>query len=105
VFLKFRKGGKGVATAAGVFFALAPLPMLATFVLFVAVVLATGYVSLGSLASAVLLPTLLFLTQGAGSPLFLVSLVIAAFVFWTHRANIARLRRGEEHRFGKRGRA
>jgi acyl phosphate:glycerol-3-phosphate acyltransferase len=105
VFLKFRKGGKGVATAAGVFFAIAPLPMLATFVLFVAVVLATGYVSLGSLASAVLLPTLLLLTQGPGSPLFLVSLVIAAFVFWTHRANIGRLRRGEEHRFGKRGRA
>jgi glycerol-3-phosphate acyltransferase PlsY len=105
VFLRFRKGGKGVATAAGVFFALAPLPMLATFILFVAVVLATGYVSLGSLASAVLLPTLLLLTQGPGSPLFLVSLVIAAFVFWTHRANIGRLRRGEEHRFGKRGRA
>jgi acyl phosphate:glycerol-3-phosphate acyltransferase len=105
VFLKFRKGGKGVATAAGVFFALAPLPMVATFALFVAVVLATGYVSLGSLLSAVLLPALLFITQGADSPLFLVSLVIATFVFWTHRANIGRLRRGEEHRFGKRDRA
>jgi glycerol-3-phosphate acyltransferase PlsY len=104
VFLKFRKGGKGVATAAGVFFALAPLPMVATFAVFVAVVLATGYVSLGSLLSAVLLPTLLFITQGA-SPLFIVSLVIAVFVFWTHRANIGRLRRGEEHRFGKRDRA
>jgi glycerol-3-phosphate acyltransferase PlsY len=104
VFLKFRKGGKGVATAAGVFFALAPLPMVAAFAVFVAVVLATGYVSLGSLVSAVLLPTLLFITQGADSPLFLVSLVVAAFVFWTHRANIGRLRRGEEHRFGKRGR-
>ena len=69
-----------------------------------AIVLATGYVSLGSLVSAVLLPTLLLLTQGAESPLFLVSLVVAAFVFWTHRANIGRLRRGEEHRFGKRGR-
>jgi glycerol-3-phosphate acyltransferase PlsY len=104
VFLKFRKGGKGVATAAGVFFALAPLPMLATFALFVAVVLATGYVSLGSLLSAVVLPTLLVVTQGAGSPLFIVSLAVATFVFWTHRANIGRLRRGEEHRFGKRSR-
>jgi glycerol-3-phosphate acyltransferase PlsY len=104
IFLKFRKGGKGVATAAGVFFALAPVPMAATFVVFVAVVLATGYVSLGSLLSAVLLPTLLAITQGADSALFIVSLVIATFVFWTHRANIARLRRGEEHRFGKRGR-
>jgi glycerol-3-phosphate acyltransferase PlsY len=105
LFFAFRKGGKGVATAAGVFFALAPVPMLCAFLLFVAIVLATGYVSLGSLVSAVLLPTLLLATKGAGSPLFLVSLAIALFVFWTHRANIGRLRRGEEHRFGKRGRA
>lgn len=105
LFLKFRKGGKGVATAAGVFFALAPVPMLATFALFVAVVLGSGYVSLGSLLSAALLPALLLATQGPRAPLFLVSVAVAAFVFWTHRANIGRLRRGEEHRFGKRGRA
>lgn len=105
VFLRFARGGKGVATASGVFFALAPIPMAATFLLFVAVVLATGYVSLGSLISAMLLPSILLATQGVRSPLFLVSLVIALFVFWTHRANIGRLRRGEEHRFGKRGRA
>ena len=105
LFLRFRKGGKGVATAAGVFFALAPVPMLVSFALFVAVVLATGYVSMGSLLSAIVLPSLLLYTQGAQSPLFLVSVVIATFVFWTHRSNIGRLRRGEEHRFGKRGRA
>ena len=105
LFLKFRKGGKGVATAAGVFFALAPLPMLAAFAVFVAVVLATGYVSLGSLLSALVLPALLLVTQGARAPLFIVSVLVATFVYWTHRANIGRLRRGEEHRFGKRGRA
>ncbi len=105
VFLRFRKGGKGVATASGVFLALAPIPMLVTFAIFVTVVLATGYVSLGSLLCAVVLPSLLAVTEGGGSPIFLVSLVVAAFVFWTHRANIGRLRRGEEHRFGKRGRA
>jgi glycerol-3-phosphate acyltransferase PlsY len=105
VFLKFGKGGKGVATASGVFFALAPVPMLVSFGVFVAVVLASGYVSLGSLVSAVLLTTLLGVTLGIHAPLFLVSLVIAVFVFWTHRANIGRLRRGEEHRFGKRDRA
>ena len=103
VFLKFRKGGKGVATAAGVFFALAPIPMLISFGVFVAVVLATGYVSLGSLISAVVLPALLAITAGPGSTLFVVSAIIATFVFWTHRANIGRLRRGEENRFGKRG--
>jgi acyl phosphate:glycerol-3-phosphate acyltransferase len=79
--------------------------MLVTFAVFVAIVFATGYVSLGSLASAVLLPALLVVMLGASSPLFLVSAVVAAFVFWTHRANIRRLRRGEEHRFGKRGAA
>ena len=105
VFLKFAKGGKGVATSCGVFLALAPLQMLVSLAAFVAVVLASGYVSLGSLISAVVLTTLLAITLGANSPLFIVSAIIAAFVFWTHRANIGRLRRGEEHRFGKRGRA
>jgi acyl phosphate:glycerol-3-phosphate acyltransferase len=102
LFLGFRKSGKGVATAAGVFFALAPLPMLVTFLLFVAIVLGSGYVSLGSLVSAVVLPALLLATRGVASPVFLASLLIALFVFWTHRANIGRLRRGEEHRFGRR---
>ena len=105
LFLKFGKGGKGVATAAGVFLALAPVPMLVSFGVFVAVVLASGYVSLGSLISAVVLATLLGITSGVRAPLFAVSVVIATFVFWTHRANIGRLRRGEENRFGKRGRA
>jgi len=103
LFLKLRKGGKGVATAAGVFFALAPIPMAVTFAVFVVVVLASGYVSLGSMLSAIVLPTLLLVTLGARSPLFLVSVVIAVFVFWTHRSNIGRLRRGEEHRFGRGG--
>lgn len=105
LFLKFGKGGKGVATAAGVFFALAPVPMLISFTVFIGVVLASGYVSLGSLVSAVVLPVMLVITLGVSSPLSLVSALIAAFVFWTHRANIGRLRRGEEHRFGRRGRA
>ena len=106
LFLKFGKGGKGVATAAGVFLALAPVPMLISFAVFVGLVLATGYVSLGSLVSAIVLPVLLAVTEadGARSPKFIVGAVIAAFVFWTHRANIGRLRRGEENRFGKRGR-
>jgi len=105
IFLGLRKGGKGVATAAGVFFALAPIPMAITFAVFVGVVLGTGYVSLGSLISAIVLPGLLLVTLGPKTPLFIVSVIIALFVFWTHRTNIGRLRRGEEHRFGKRDRA
>jgi acyl phosphate:glycerol-3-phosphate acyltransferase len=101
IFLRFGKGGKGVATATGVFFALAPLPMLAALALFGVVVLASGYVSLGSLTAAIVLPALLFATEGMRSPVFQISVVLAAFVFWTHRANIRRLRRGEEYRFGR----
>jgi len=103
LFLGFRKGGKGVATAAGVFFALAPVPMAVAFGVFVAVVLLSGYVSLGSLTAAVALVLCLFVLQGSNDPVFGVAAAVACFVFWTHRANIGRLRRGEEHRFGRRG--
>jgi glycerol-3-phosphate acyltransferase PlsY len=104
VFLLGRGGGKGVATAGGVFFALAPYATLAALVVFVAALTATGYVSLGSLLAATALPAVLLFTQGARSPVFAASVVIALFVWWTHRANVGRLRRGEESRFGRRGR-
>ena len=101
IFLLWKGGGKGVATASGVFFALAPWAMAAAFLSFVAVVYATGYVSVGSLTGALVLALVLLLTYGARSPLFVVGALVAAFVFWSHRANIGRLRRGEEHRFGR----
>lgn len=101
VFLGFGKGGKGVATSAGVFIALAPVAMAITLAVFAGVVLASGYVSLGSLTAAVVLVGVLAVTHGVRSPLFLLAVALGVFVFWTHRANIARLRRGEEHRFGR----
>jgi glycerol-3-phosphate acyltransferase PlsY len=101
VFLLFGKGGKGVATACGVFLALAPVQTLLTLVIFVVVVLASGYVSLASLTGAIALPVLLGSSVGVRSPLFVVALLTAVFVFWTHRANIQRLRLGTEYRFGK----
>jgi len=103
IFLGLSKGGKGVATAAGVFLALAPLQTLLVLLVFGVVLWSSGYVSLGSLTSAAVLPVLLWLTVGARSPLFVISVLVAVFVFWTHRANIQRLRSGQEHRFGKRG--
>jgi glycerol-3-phosphate acyltransferase PlsY len=101
VYLGFGKGGKGVATAAGVFLALAPLQTLLTLLVFAVVLFSSGYVSLGSLTAGLILPVLLGLSVGVRSPVFMISVLIAAFVFWTHRANIARLRKGEEHRFGQ----
>jgi acyl phosphate:glycerol-3-phosphate acyltransferase len=101
VFLLWRGGGKGVATAAGAFMSLAPIPSVIALVVFMTVLLVYGYVSLGSLSAALVLPMVIAFREGWHSPLFLVSAVVAAFVFWTHRANIGRLRRGEEPRFGK----
>ena len=105
IFLLWKGGGKGVATAGGVFLALAPIPALASMLTFILVVFLTGYVSVASLTAAVVLPVVLGAIGGVHSPLFIVSVIIAVFVFWTHRANIGRLRRGEEHRFGKKARA
>jgi acyl phosphate:glycerol-3-phosphate acyltransferase len=101
IFLLMKGGGKGVATAAGVFLALAPAEMGIAVAVWLAVVLVSGYVSLGSLVAAAVLAILLVIMEGFRSPVAIVGLVLAAFVFFTHRANIGRLRRGEEHRFGK----
>jgi glycerol-3-phosphate acyltransferase PlsY len=101
LWLGFSKGGKGVATAGGVFLALAPVETGLALAAFAVTLLASGYVSLGSMIAAVLLPVLLLIRDGV-SPLFVVCALIAIFVFWTHRANIERLRQGTENRFGKR---
>jgi len=105
IYLMFGRGGKGVATAGGVFLALAPIQTILALLIFAVVLLSSGFVSLGSLTSATVLPILLGVTVGVRSPLFAISLVVALFVFWTHRANIVRLRNGEEHRFCKAGTA
>jgi glycerol-3-phosphate acyltransferase PlsY len=102
IFLLGRGGGKGVATASGVFLALAFVPMLVAEVLWIVTFYFTRYVSLASLVGAAVLPiAILILARDPRSPVFIASVIIASFVFWTHRANIGRLRRGEEHRFVK----
>ncbi len=103
VWLRFGKGGKGVATACGVFLALTPIPTLFALAVFAATFAATGYVSLGSLAAAGALPVFVAAAEGGVTPMFGVSVLIALFVFWTHRPNMGRLRHGEEHRFTKMG--
>ncbi len=101
VFLLWQGGGKGVATAAGIFLAVIPVPLLGTFALFALTSVLSGYVSVGSLAAAVVFPVWVWWVQG-GSPVFFTALVVGVFVWWTHRANIARLRAGTEGRvFGE----
>jgi glycerol-3-phosphate acyltransferase PlsY len=100
VFLLWKGGGKGVATATGVFLVLVPAPMLATVVICIAVVWYSAFMSLGSMTAAVLFPLLVFLDRGV-SPILWGALVVAAFIVWTHRTNIVRLRNGTEPRLFK----
>src|SRR5665647_269386 len=95
VFLLWKGGGKGVATAGGVFLALAPIPSLISIAVWALVLYLSGYVSLASLASAVTLTVAVTIMYGVTSPIAIACAVITVFVFWTHRANIGRLRRGE----------
>ncbi|MHB1310901.1 MAG: glycerol-3-phosphate 1-O-acyltransferase PlsY [Gemmatimonadaceae bacterium] len=101
VFLLWRGGGKGVATAAGIFLALAPLPLGIALLAFVLVLWRTGYVSAGSLSGGVVLVVALLWLEGWRSPVTLIGVLVCAFVFWSHRANITRLRNGTEHRFSR----
>lgn len=96
IFLLFNGGGKGVATASGVFFALTPLATFASLAFFLLLLFTTRTMSLASLTGAAVLPIGVGLTHGVRSLVFGVSLGVAVFVYWTHRANIGRLRRGEE---------
>jgi glycerol-3-phosphate acyltransferase PlsY len=100
VYLRGKGGGKGVATAAGVFLGIAWLPATIAFLVWLLVFLVWRYVSLASLVAAAVLPLAFWAT---GWPVrdivFGMSVALAAFVFYTHRANIGRLWRGEEHNF------
>jgi glycerol-3-phosphate acyltransferase PlsY len=98
VFLLWKGGGKGVATAAGVFAVLAPFAVLWTTVICAAVVAYTGYMSMGSIAAALTFPAFVWITVGTSSPLFATSFVVCLFIVWTHRSNLGRLRAGTEQR-------
>jgi len=97
------KGGKGVATAAGVFLALSPFAMLSALAVFILVVMFWRYVSLGSLAAAAAIPLLMyFLWAPHHAPPLVVtfgSLAISGLVIYKHDANMQRLIEGTEAKF------
>ena len=96
VFLKF-KGGKGVATALGIYLGIAPLAVLIDAVIFFGVVLKWRYISLGSLTAAALMPILIAILTG--SKFYLdASLIIAGLIYYRHHGNIQRLLAGSENR-------
>jgi acyl phosphate:glycerol-3-phosphate acyltransferase len=98
LFLKFERGGKTVATAAGVFFAVAPLVGLTALAIWLVVFVVFRYASLASMVAGVAMPLVAF-AYGEPWPTVTFAAIAAAAVILLHRPNIARLRRGEEHRF------
>lgn len=102
VFVRF-KGGKGVATAAGVMLGLTPLALAVCGIVWGLLVLLTGYVSLASIAAAATLPIAVYLLERPTTPeLLWIDAAVAAGVILLHRRNIQRLLRGTENRFGRR---
>ena len=101
VWLGFR-GGKGVATACGVFLLLAPTATVSALFIFTASVWTTKYISLGSILATAALPPIAY-WSGRSTPVVLVGLAAALLIVFRHRSNLARLFAGTEHRFGRRG--
>jgi len=100
VWLRFR-GGKGVATACGVFTILTPLAIAPALAIFAAVVWLTKYVSLGSLLASIALPALAY-ALGSPAPAVLAALGASAIIVFRHRSNVLRLRTRTERRLGER---
>ncbi len=105
VFAKFR-GGKGVATIAGMIIALYPVAVLFCLFVFMVTLIIWGYVSLASIAASLILPIIVHFYSifGLLPPLTSIkffSLIIPLFVLYTHRSNVRRLLDGSENRFEK----
>lgn len=102
------KGGKGIATSAGVIIALAPAAILILIIAWFVIFKVSRYVSVASIGVAALLPPIILwgswhhgkIADGTwNKPLFIFSVVIAALAIWKHRANVKRLMNGTENRF------
>ncbi len=96
IYLGFR-GGKGVATALGLFLALKPIVIPILLIVFMLVLLKWRYVSLGSLVGTALMPVLL-LILGSPAAYTVVSFIVALIIFYKHRDNIKRLLAGKENK-------
>jgi len=99
-WLKF-KGGKGIATTAGVYLALAPLPLGIAFAIFALALLATRYMSVASISGAVALPAAVWILMPQNLLLGIVTTALGLLAIYRHKANIQRLIAGTENRIGK----
>jgi len=95
------KGGKGIATTAGVYLALAPWALLVALVVFILAILLTKYVSVGSIAGAIALPVTVWVMTPQNIFLGIVTTALGALAIYKHKANIQRLIAGTENRLGQ----
>ncbi len=102
LFLGFH-GGKAVACFIGVFLFLAPLAFLVITIVFVAAVAISRHISLGSILGAVAFPPVYWAIHHPPEPLLLSATASALLILYRHRANIDRLRRGQESVFSFKG--
>jgi glycerol-3-phosphate acyltransferase PlsY len=101
VWYEFR-GGKGAATAVGVFAALEPVLVLPLLVVWIGVIVVTGYVGLGTMLAAATAAIVVAVRHAGSDPAFvLFAFALAGLIVYTHRSNVARLRAGTEHRVEK----
>jgi glycerol-3-phosphate acyltransferase PlsY len=98
-FLVGFKGGKAVASYVGAFAFLTPLPLLATTILFVAIVAVTRYISLASIIGAGLMPLGVWLIMHPPWPVTAAAVVAGVFIIYRHQSNIQRIRAGNENQF------
>lgn len=102
-WLKF-KGGKGIATTAGTMLPLVPIALLVAVILWILLFKVTRYVSVGSIAAALVIPLVEFIRapfSGFNWPVLIYCLMLCALAIWKHRGNIKRLMDGTEARFSK----
>jgi acyl phosphate:glycerol-3-phosphate acyltransferase len=100
IWLRFR-GGKGVATACGVFSILTPLAVGPTLAVFLGAVWMTRYISVGSILASVALPPIAYAT-GSPAPVLAAAVAASALILIRHRTNLARVLAGTEQRIGLR---
>lgn len=94
------KGGKGVATLAGMALGLFPLAFLSSLMVFILTIMITKYVSLGSMLAAISFPVfLIFVFKNDSLPLITLGVLASVFIIFTHRSNIKKLIQGTENKF------
>lgn len=98
IFLGF-KGGKGVATALGVYVMISPIAVLIEFLLFAGMVWRWRYISLGSISCATTIPILIAFFRSESQAYFMLSFIIAALILYRHQSNISRLLQGTESKW------